>query len=342
MAAYGYDFHQTAIAKIEAAQRPLRVRELADFAALYGVGVQELVYAPARTLPEIDQEIEAVAAQLREAQAAALVAVQDVEAARAAARDAETANQSALAKVAVLTGRLDALVTDRDKLRCRDAGSDSGSEKADSGDGQISNAPSWWQSYSDILPSWFEPYIRLEAGADEIRIFEAGRIPDLLQTDSYSRAVNSRMHRYNLPEDVDRRVQLRAARSERLLEPSNAPRLQVVLDEAALLRQVGSKDVMRDQLRYLIEAVGRPNSEIKVLPLAAATVPTQESFRILHFSEPDWRDVVYLERLESAHYLNQGEEVDSYMLAMRQLASRALSADESVLFLGRILAAQSP
>jgi transcriptional regulator with XRE-family HTH domain len=57
MKAYGYDFHQTTIAKIEAAQRPLRVRELADFAALYGVGVQELIYPRAGSLQEIDQEI---------------------------------------------------------------------------------------------------------------------------------------------------------------------------------------------------------------------------------------------------------------------------------------------
>lgn len=52
----GYDFHQTMIAKIEAAQRPLRVRELADFAALYGVEVHELIYAPNSSLAEVDQK----------------------------------------------------------------------------------------------------------------------------------------------------------------------------------------------------------------------------------------------------------------------------------------------
>lgn len=64
MTAYGYDFHQTTIAKIESAQRPLRVRELADFAALYGVEVQDLVYAPTLSLPEIDRGITEVTTRL--------------------------------------------------------------------------------------------------------------------------------------------------------------------------------------------------------------------------------------------------------------------------------------
>ena len=63
MTAYGYDFHQTMIAKIESAQRPLRVRELADFAALYGVEMQDLVYPPTGSLSETDQEIAEVTAR---------------------------------------------------------------------------------------------------------------------------------------------------------------------------------------------------------------------------------------------------------------------------------------
>jgi transcriptional regulator with XRE-family HTH domain len=434
MRAYGYDFQQTTIAKIEAAQRPLRVRELADFAALYGVGVQELVYAPTLTLPELDQEIEDVAAQLREARAASAATAQDVEAARAAARDAETANQAALANLAVLTGRLDALTADREKLRRWNAGSGSGLEKADQEDaagalrpgsesvapaaegsaailrvllgshlrrlresneftaeraaralgwtssrmaklelGQIgmadreltdlatlygvtdtrerlkllqlgrkSNAPDWWASYSDILPSWFELYMGLEAAAAEIKIFEAGKIPDLLQTDKYSHVMNSQMHKHSQAEDVSRRVQLRAARRERLLERANVPRLHVVLDEGMLWRRVGGAALMRDQLRYLIKVARRPNSEIQVLPLTTATAPAPESFRILHFSEPGLRDVVYLERLRGAHYLDNDKEVYSYMDAMRQLTSSALSTEESVLFLQKILATQTP
>ena len=63
MQAYGYDFHQTTIAKIEAAQRPLRVRELAHFAELYQVGIQELINPPSGSLAEIDQEISGLTAR---------------------------------------------------------------------------------------------------------------------------------------------------------------------------------------------------------------------------------------------------------------------------------------
>ena len=144
MRAYGYDFHQTTIAKIEAAQRPLRVRELSDFAALYGVEVQELVYPAARTLPEVEQEIVDVTARLDEAQTAAAMAAQDVEATRAAARDAERAHQAAQANLAVLSGRLDALAADREKLARFNPAGDSGYEKAGirEGRGTLKNAPS--------------------------------------------------------------------------------------------------------------------------------------------------------------------------------------------------------
>jgi len=431
MTAYGYDFHQTTIAKIEAAQRPLRVRELADFAALYGVGVQELVYVPSRTLQEVEREIEDAEARLRLAHAAAAMAAQDAENARAAARDAENANQAALTNLAVLNGRLDALTADRENLRRLNSSSDSGFEGAGDGAtpdvlrsedisigaaaegspivlrillgshlrqlreskeitaqqaaralhwalssisrlelGQISvkehdlaglltfydvtdaqerlkwlnlaqnsNALGWWQGYySDILPGLFEPYIGLEATAAEIRIFEAGKIPDLLQTDDYSLAVNSEMYKYYPAKDITARVQLGVTRRERLLKRSNAPYLQVVLDEVVLRRQVGSATVMRDQLKYLAKTAERPNTEIRVLPLTAGTLPAGASFRILHFGEAERHSIVYLEQLTSALYLDKSGEVDTYMDAMRELTSRALPAEETVSFLHRITA----
>ena len=51
------------------------------------------------------------------------------------------------------------------------------------------NAPGWWHSYSDILPSWFEVYIGLEEAASRIRTYEVQFVPGLLQTEDYARAV---------------------------------------------------------------------------------------------------------------------------------------------------------
>jgi transcriptional regulator with XRE-family HTH domain len=116
MKAYGYDFHQTMIAKIEAAQRPLRVRELADFAALYGVEAHELIYPPAGSLKEAANEIAALRGQLREVTAraeAAAVAVAKAETDLAAAQEDYRAQSG---QAAMLSGRLNYLEAQRDKL----------------------------------------------------------------------------------------------------------------------------------------------------------------------------------------------------------------------------------
>lgn len=109
MRAYGYEFHQTAIAKVEAAQRPLRVRELADFAALYGVQVQDLVYGPTRSAAETHEEVAEVSHQLEHARAAQTAATATLQAARDAVFVAESACRATAAEIAKLEGRLAAL-----------------------------------------------------------------------------------------------------------------------------------------------------------------------------------------------------------------------------------------
>lgn len=121
MTAYGYDFHQTMIAKIEAAQRPLRVRELADFAALYGVGVQDLIYPPTASLSETDRKIAEVSASRDEAQVRAAESREQLEVARETVLQAEIAYRAAEAEVAVLKGRLAFLLSERQKLIADDA-----------------------------------------------------------------------------------------------------------------------------------------------------------------------------------------------------------------------------
>jgi transcriptional regulator with XRE-family HTH domain len=116
MTAYGYDLHQTTIAKIEGAQRPLRVRELADFAALYGVEIQDLVHPPTRSLPEIEQEIAEVTARLDRARKNRSAAAQDLAASREAIQIAQAANEAAAAETTVLEGRLASLSADRQKV----------------------------------------------------------------------------------------------------------------------------------------------------------------------------------------------------------------------------------
>jgi hypothetical protein len=113
---FGYDFHQTMIAKIEAAQRPLRVRELADFAALYGVEVNELIYAPNRSLAEVGQEIAEIEAHYNVAQKAATAAAQALAQARDRLDQVQRAHAMSSREVAMLEQRLSFLRKEREKL----------------------------------------------------------------------------------------------------------------------------------------------------------------------------------------------------------------------------------
>jgi transcriptional regulator with XRE-family HTH domain len=116
MRAYGYDFHQTTIAKIEAAQRPLRVRELADFAALYGVEVNELIYPPVGSLNDIDQEIAELEARRAHLQEEIGLNRELLDRARFEMAVAQKQHQACAMKEAALEGRLAALRDEREKL----------------------------------------------------------------------------------------------------------------------------------------------------------------------------------------------------------------------------------
>ena len=116
MKAYGYDFHQTMIAKIEAAQRPLRVRELADFAALYGMEVHELIYPPTGSLKEVNGEIAMLTDHLQAADKDVQARRQALDKAQAAAAAAEEDFRRHEGEAAMLRGRLTYLEAQREKL----------------------------------------------------------------------------------------------------------------------------------------------------------------------------------------------------------------------------------
>jgi transcriptional regulator with XRE-family HTH domain len=174
------------------------------------------------------------------------------------------------------------------------------------------NAPGWWHNYDDVLPSWFETYVGLEEAASLIRTYEVQFIPGLLQTEDYTRAVTV-AGRPDLPRDeVERRVKLRSARQE-LLRRSNAPRLWAVVDEGALRRPIGGSRVMRAQLEHLLELRDLKNISIQIMPFRFGGHAAEGgAFSILRFPEPELPDVVYVEQLVSALYLDKREQVDRY------------------------------
>jgi transcriptional regulator with XRE-family HTH domain len=195
------------------------------------------------------------------------------------------------------------------------------------------NQPGWWHSYNDILPGWFQPYVGLEAAARRIRTYEAHYIPGLLQTHDYAAAVIA-LDGFP-PEEVDRRVGLRLDRQRRFRE--GALRLWVIVDEAALRRRFGDTDVMRRQLEELIAATKLPNLTLQVTPFTAGGHTALNGFTILRFPDPHMTDVIYVEQLTNALYLDKRQEVDRYTLAMERLSVISASSPESVEIITRIL-----
>jgi transcriptional regulator with XRE-family HTH domain len=181
------------------------------------------------------------------------------------------------------------------------------------------NQPGWWHEYGDLLPSWLQSYLDLEAAASLIRTFELQFVPGLLQTEAYARAVIGLGHSRAKPDEIDRRVSVRMNR-KRLLTRANAPELWVVIDEAVLRRPIGGRQVMRAQIEALIEADAMRNVRLQVLPFAVGGhAASGGAFTILRFPEQELPDVVYVESLTSAHYIERPEEVDQYTVAAARL-----------------------
>lgn len=191
------------------------------------------------------------------------------------------------------------------------------------------NVAGWWHSYTDVLPSWFPTYVGLEGAASLIRVYEVQFVHGLLQTEDYARAVVRRGMKGASAADVERRVALRLERQKHLFAHS-APEFHFVLDEAALRRPYGDREVMRGQLQHLIDVSERPNVRLQIMPFGFGGHSGESgAFTILSFPDADLSDVVYMEQLTSALYLDKREDVAQYEQALKELQQDSPGPDES-------------
>lgn len=192
------------------------------------------------------------------------------------------------------------------------------------------NVAGWWHSYSDVLPGWFPTYLGLEGAATQIRGYEAQFVHGLLQTEGYAHAVVEQGMKGAPREDVERRVALRIER-QKLLVDERAPQVHIVLDEATVRRVQGGREVMRGQLEHLIELASLPHLTLQIMPFSHGWHAGESgTFTILSFPESDLSDVVFLEQLTSALYLDKREDVAQYEKAMTELAAQCPSPEDSV------------
>jgi hypothetical protein len=195
----------------------------------------------------------------------------------------------------------------------------------------------WWSRYGDVMADWFESYLGLEMAASIIRTFELQFVHGLFQTEDYARAVTRLGYASAPADEIDRRVSVRLKRQD-LLSGPRPPRVWSVMDEAALRRPVGGRDVMRAQLSHLADVTAMPQVTVQIMPFShGGHAAAGGSFTILRFAEADVPDVVYIEQLTSALYLDKREDVDHYLEVMNVLSTEALTPAESTDFLAEIL-----
>jgi transcriptional regulator with XRE-family HTH domain len=192
------------------------------------------------------------------------------------------------------------------------------------------NAAGWWHGYGEVMPAWFQTYVGLEESAALIQTFEVQFMHGLLQTEDYIRAVIRLGHPEAAVPWVERRVGLRLER-QKLLVSEQAPHFVAVMDEGALRRPFGGRQVMIDQVRHVLEAAERPNVDVRILPFASGGhAAGGGAFTLLSFPESDLPDLVYLEQLTGALYVDKHDEVIEYQKAMNALSKIALTPADSL------------
>lgn len=185
----------------------------------------------------------------------------------------------------------------------------------------------WWHAFGDIP---YSVYIGLETEAASLRVYESLLVPGLLQTPGYAEAVIPGALPELAQEQLEKRIQVRMRRQERVNDPEKPLRLWVVLDESALRRVVGSHLIMREQLEYLVDVSRLPHVTVQVLPYdTGAHAGMSGTFSILEFDDASDSSVVYIEGVTSDLYLEKTNDVHKYTIMYEHLRAQALSADQS-------------
>jgi transcriptional regulator with XRE-family HTH domain len=193
----------------------------------------------------------------------------------------------------------------------------------------------WWHSFGDIP---YSVYIGLETDAASLRVYDPQVVPGLLQTRSYAEALIQGALPEATPADIEKRVQVRLRRQERIAAEENPLRLWAVLDEAAVRREVGSKQVMIEQLEYLLEMSQLPHVTVQLIPFQMGAHPgVSGQYAILEFPDAADSSVVYIEGVTSDLYLEKAQDVQKYAVMYEHLRAQALNVDQTREFIAEVV-----
>lgn len=195
--------------------------------------------------------------------------------------------------------------------------------------------PGWWTTYGIEN----QGYIDVETEASDVRDLSPLIIPGLLQTTGYMRAMFEAHRLKRTRRWLENDIRVRQIRQRRLTEPDDPLRLHAIVDEAALRKVVGSREVMREQLRHLLELATRPNVTIQLVSSGQGVVDGMATaFTLLGFAGPEEPEVLYIEYLTGALHIEEERQLQEARLTFDFVASRALSPEDSVASIERVLA----
>ncbi|WP_330333322.1 helix-turn-helix domain-containing protein [Streptomyces sp. NBC_00536] len=194
----------------------------------------------------------------------------------------------------------------------------------------------WWQTYKDIISPAYAELIALEADARSLRSYQTQLIPGLLQRVEYARATIAGINPTLAAGEVEALAQVRLARQS-VLTRSQPLEVWAIIHEAVLHPELPPR-VMRAQLGHLLEQMDVPSISIQIMPLSASPHPGMSGpFTVLSFSERADLDVVLVEHLVSALYVEDAADVSVCNTAFEHLRAHALPLDKSADLTARIM-----
>lgn len=193
----------------------------------------------------------------------------------------------------------------------------------------------WWRSLADPIPESMNLMLTLEDEVVREDHYACMYVPGLLQTRAYAEAVHRASEVHCDEREVRHMVDIRMKRQE-LLDRDEPPHIWCVIDEAAIRRQVGGREVMREQLVHLLAMAGRPHVTVQVLPFArGAHAAAVGSFVSLRGQAPEL-DVVYVDLLGGGLFMEKPKELERYKLAFQYLSAQALDLESSAELIDRV------
>lgn len=196
---------------------------------------------------------------------------------------------------------------------------------------KVSRQRAWWSQYRDSVPPAYYSYIGLEAEAASLYFYQSVGMPGLLQTEAYAQAMlRTVIPRLTDSTEAQASVALRMRRQREVLERTDPPQIDVVLDEATLHRQTGGPPVIREQLRHLVDLARAGRTTIRVLPFTSTIYTPLGQFVVLRFGGAGEHDVVYLESTGVEDVLDHPEAVDAHLKTFEGLRQAALDPAASL------------